>query len=94
MADSVQDKLLALHALVNYCIEQEVKPNKGKFIGDAINWGDLKCFDARFVVNMDGNECYEVWIDEASPDCSTLRSFVEDWLLERGHSNVVVMTEW
>lgn len=63
-------------------------------IDEAINWGDLRCVDARYYVSVSGEEGYEVLIEEASPDCPEFCRFVYDRLEQHGFKGVEVRTEW
>jgi len=56
--------------------------------GEAINWGDLKCYDVEVAVN--------VYVDEASPEAIKLQEYIRKYIEERFHLSlpVEVITEW
>lgn len=56
---------------------------------DAINWGDLSCTD----VGLRGDGVYLVTVEEAAPEASNLRTYLQRWLRLWGW-NVEVTTEW
>jgi len=56
--------------------------------GDAINWGDLKCY---LVERRDGG--FVAYVEEADPSARSLQRYLEGWLKKWGW-NVVVITEW
>lgn len=65
----------------------------GDFPNEAINWGDLHCQLARYVIDDTGAEYYQVVIEEASPSCYKFNGFIGEKLMpEFGH--VEVITEW
>ena len=55
---------------------------------DAINWGDLKCFE---VEELDGR--WIAYVDEADPTAYNLRRYLQNWLMKWGW-DVEVITEW
>ncbi len=61
---------------------------------EAINWGDLKCFGAYYRVDLEGDESWQVVIDECSPDCELLPAHVSHSLETLGFSAVEVRCEW
>lgn len=67
---------------------------KRKEFHEAINWGDLGCISARYIVDDEGNEFYQVIIDEAAPECSKFHGFICEWLCIAGFPDVEVLTEW
>jgi len=56
---------------------------------DAINWGDLKCFEV--VREKEGK--WIAYVDEADPSAHNLRHYLQNWLAKWGW-NVEVVTEW
>lgn len=65
------------------------------FSSDAVNWGDLGCYNARWFRDSDGIEGAEVEISEASPDGAFFfRQWVQEQLAARGYLDVSVKTEW
>ena len=77
-----------------------IKDEKGKRIGlkkdkikqfefEAINWGDLGCFEVR--ETTDG--MYYAHIDEASPDSYKFADYIQTEMKKLGY-NVYVITEW
>jgi hypothetical protein len=65
-----------------------------EFRNNSINWADLRCVQAQYCVDDDGDETHMVWIEEASPDSVALAIFVEEYLAARGHPNVECHCEW
>lgn len=64
------------------------------FDGEPINWGDLSCVSAEIVIDMDGNVRTRIVIEEASPECPKLCSWVEDYLTKRDFESFEVMTAY
>lgn len=85
---------------------QELRTATGKAITDAyqrslqgklsatVNWADLHCVDAAYVISLAEGEYYRVDIEEAAPDNEALKIFIERWLDAAGFGLVVVHTEW
>ena len=59
-----------------------------------VNWGDLSCRQAAWVVTDDGSAYAEVLIEEASPDATEFRETIRCELARRGYPGVQVVTEW
>ncbi|MDL1966889.1 MAG: hypothetical protein LWW90_09560, partial [Candidatus Desulfofervidus auxilii] len=55
---------------------------------DAINWGDLKCFEVK---EEEGK--WVAYVDEVDPSAHNLRRYLQNWLSKWGW-NVEVITEW
>ena len=70
-----------------------VESNSNRLSG-AVNWGDLGCRQASWVVTDDGSEYAEVLIEEASPEAVEFRETVRRELARRGYPGVQVVTEW
>lgn len=60
----------------------------------AINWADLRCVEAAFVVSDDGRKYYRVCIEEADPSAVALQQAVTKELVALGWANIEVRTEW
>ena len=56
---------------------------------DAINWGDLKCFE----VAKEKEGKWIAYVDEADPTAYNLRHYLQNWLAKWGW-DVKVITEW
>lgn len=67
---------------------------KRKEFDEAINWGDLGCISARYIVDDDGGEFYQAFISEAAPECPSFCEFIYKRLCEAGFPGVEVFTEW
>jgi hypothetical protein len=67
---------------------------KRQEISGAINWGDLCCVAAEFIVDQEGNQRVQVRIEEAAPDYGEFHEFIAKRLEENGFGNVTVLTEW
>ena len=63
-------------------------------VGGAVNWADLRCVEATFCINQDGEESYRVLIEEADPSAPALHKFVFNYLNKNGFENVEVDTAW
>ena len=61
---------------------------------EAINWADLGCVQAAWVITEQGESYAEVLIEEAAPDCSAFQAEVAAELNRRGWPGVRVVTEW
>ncbi len=63
---------------------------------EAINWGDLSCFEVVHSVNQEGGETFGILIQEAAPDCWVFKKAVREGLRLMGHEvrDVFVSTEW
>lgn len=59
-----------------------------------VNWGDLHCRQASWVITDDGSEYPEVLIEEASPDATEFQSAVTAKLERSGWPGVNVVTAW
>jgi hypothetical protein len=62
------------------------------FPDEAINWGDLRCVEARQYVGTD--PAWHVIIEEAAPDSSMFRREIESHLLQTHGIRAEVSTEW
>lgn len=67
---------------------------KRREISGAINWADLHCLQAAWVVTDDEYDYAEVTIEEASPECSEFHAFIHKYLAAHGWPDVSVVTEW
>ena len=57
----------------------------------AINYADLKVVDVRYSVGIDGDEIYQVWIEEVAPEDVALK----EYLYKNGSfTDVEYFTEW
>ena len=59
-----------------------------------VNWADLSCRQASWVVTDDGAEYAEVLIEEASPEAVEFRETIRYELARRGYPRVQVITGW
>ena len=57
---------------------------------EAINWGDLSCVEVKGYA--EGG--WEVFIEEAAPECPALQAYIAKWLTAWGWTPVEVRTEW
>jgi len=72
-----------------YIDPERCKEYKVDVDDEPVNWGHLHCFDV-----IPKNDYFEVWVEEASPDCcKTLCEYLEEYLEKSGY-NVKVRTEW
>lgn len=67
---------------------------KKEEIDGAINWADLRCQTAAYVMNDAGEEWFEVIISEADPIQVKLREFVKKELEARGFYITFPVFEW
>ena len=58
---------------------------------ESINWGDLGCVEVRQYADGGG---WEVFIEEAAPECPALQAYITKWLTAWGWTPVEVRTEW
>lgn len=63
-------------------------------IKGAINWADLRCIEARYVMTDDGSEHFEVVISEADPHQHDLYVFVFTKLQKRRYYPTYPVFEW
>ncbi len=59
-----------------------------------VNWADLSCLQAAWVVTDDGESYAEVTIEEASPESTDFQEAIRAALERRGWPDVRVVTEW
>ena len=86
------DKLQKIQAAACEALDK-AKEMQESFEG-AINWGDLRCSAAMRLLFDDGSWEYEVLIEEAAPENSSLHAYVSEYLGSCGYSNVSVRSEW
>ena len=89
---SCADELQTLIGLANDACQAAF--NNEKCREDAVNWGDLGCIEARLCADEEGNTWYHVLIEEASPGCHALCSYVQQYLESVGLVDVEIVTEW
>lgn len=63
-------------------------------IDGAINWADLFCHQARYVMDDSGDEWFEVYISECDPQQNALYVFVKEKLQERDFWLTYPIFEW
>ena len=63
-------------------------------INGAINWGDLRCIEARYVMANYGEEMFEVVISEADPSQPDLSKFIFVELQKRDIHLTYPVFEW
>lgn len=61
---------------------------------EAVNWADLRCPEARHILDSDRMEYDQVLIEEVSPSSYFLAKAVQERLAKEGYPNVYVITEW
>ena len=86
-----QDDLKRLRAATDDAIgaiESGERPN------GPVNWADLSCVQAAWVVTDEGESYAEVQIEEAHPECSDFQKAVAAELEKLGWPGVRVVTEW
>ena len=87
-----QDDLQKLRAATNDAIgvieTREARPK------EAINWADLRCVQAAWVLTDEDESYAEVTIEEAHQECSDFQKAVAAELEKRGWPGVRVVTEW
>lgn len=74
-------------------ILQELQKDKQNIDG-SINWADLHCVEAKWVIDQDGEERAEVLIEEVSPYEVVLGDRVRENLKDRGYGFVDIHLEW
>lgn len=60
-----------------------------KITSEPINWGSLSCVEVKQYLSG-----WEVFIEEATPDCPALQAYITHWLTAWGWTPIVVTTEW
>lgn len=73
---------------------KEAAKNKLFFREEGINWASLYCINVEYYIDIYGDIGYNVYIEEAAPDCNNLRAYIKDYLDEHGIKDVTVITEW
>ena len=61
---------------------------------EPVNWADLRCVQAAWVVTDEGESYAEVTIEEAAPECPQFQAAVARELEKLGWPGVRVVTEW
>lgn len=64
-----------------------------EFAGEPINWAAIKVTHIEHWMDDRGDSGYRVYIDECSPNCPKLASFIAGYIDEAG-INCEVRTEW
>jgi hypothetical protein len=60
-----------------------------------VNWADLRCTEAAWIVtDFGGDGRVQVTVEEASPEVSLFRDAVSAALAQSGWPDVSVLTEW
>ena len=85
------DQLKELRAACNSALEQ-IKASDARPSG-AINWADLRCVSAEWVIDDSGAEFPQVFIEEAEPGALELCSAIAA-ALEGRWPGVRVVAEW
>ena len=66
---------------------------EGSWHSEPVNWADLRCVAVEYVIDdYDGR--YLATIEEASPGCHALCSYVQQYLESVGLVDVEIVTEW
>jgi hypothetical protein len=85
------DDLARLRLDTDIAIER-VRPKATK--RGPVNWADLHCMEAAWVVTDDEQQFAQVTIEEASPEAADFQRLVKEELEMMGWPSVVVVTEW
>ena len=91
--DDIPGKAIVLMSLTDAAIA-EAAVHKTRFKNEAINWGDLRCVEARHYLNHRGEAGWQVTIEEAAPGGSLFVTFIAVYLRENGWPDVEVTMEW
>jgi len=75
-------------------VDEVCKQADPKRFDGAINWGDLGCVSAMWVMDDSGIEYASVLIEEASDSNYDFQLYVMENLVLRGFPDVEVRTEW
>jgi hypothetical protein len=84
------EELVKLREATNRAID-EVQKQRTK---GAVNWADLHCLQAAWVVTDEEESYAEVTIEEAAPEADEFQTAVMLELDKLGYPNVHVVTEW
>jgi hypothetical protein len=94
---TTDDYLSRLYACTNEAIKAiELAADQGKFDTrcQSVNWADLGCVSAQYVVDHDGYKFYRVVIEEVSSGAVFFHKFIYDYLTDHGFPDVEVSLEW
>lgn len=68
---------------------------KDRFVKDAINWGNLHCVEACYVLDEEGKERYQLRIEECDPGAGELKRYIIKSLAPHYKDDEFeVITEW
>jgi hypothetical protein len=88
------EHLIKLKEVTNEILE-DLKENRALYrINDAVNWDDLSCTEATYVMNDAGDEYFNVIIEEADPNSYALCEFVRQELVERDYHLTYPICQW
>ena len=88
------EQLKALRAATNEIIaELKALPTREKPEG-AINWARVRCSQAEYSIDDDGDKRYTVFIDDADTSACQLHDRLSSLLKEAGFPSVRVLLEW
>jgi hypothetical protein len=74
--------------------DRAIELQRGQGISGAVNWADLHCVEAEWIVNDDGEEYAQVRIEEASETAVLFQRAVQIELERLGWPDVSIVTEW
>lgn len=92
--DELTKRLHELRTATGAALADAHKSSLRGALAATVNWADLHCVDASFVVSLAEGKYYRVDIEEAAPDNEAFKIFIERWLDAAGFGLVVVYTEW
>lgn len=87
-----QDQLKLLRGLTDDAIG--IVECRGNDSREAINWADLSCTQAEWILTDTGHTYAKVVIEEAAPECPVFHQDISDELSKLGWPDVTVETSW
>lgn len=92
---SLEEIIIKLKSYQKIC-NQAIELSRTQDIQGAINWGDLKCYDVRYFIGIDGDELFQFLIDEADPVNEEFKEFICQQILSNipDMTYIEIITEW
>ena len=88
------EQLKALRRDTDRAIETVRQAWKNNRINDAVNWAGLRCSEAAWIMNDEGEAYAQVTISKAGPEASLFRLAICDALADRNWFDIAIITEW
>lgn len=88
------EQLKDLRAATNAAIETVRQDWKNNRINDAVNWAGVRCSEAAWIMNDEGEAYAQVTISKAAPEASLFRLAIGDALADGNWFDIAIATEW